>query len=61
MAATRRPGAPIRLGREHRAWTLAALGERLGCSPATISPLERSSRVVDLALVHRAAVEVGVP
>ncbi|MDV7214877.1 helix-turn-helix domain-containing protein [Streptomyces prunicolor] len=61
LAAQRRPGALIRLGREHRAWTLAALGDRLGCSPATVSRLERSTRVVDLTLVHRAALEVGVP
>ncbi|MGW6239479.1 helix-turn-helix domain-containing protein [Streptomyces sp. NPDC055094] len=61
LAAQRRPGALIRLGREHRAWTLAALGTRLGCSSATVSRLERSRRVVDLALVHRAALEVGVP
>ncbi|WP_432109125.1 helix-turn-helix domain-containing protein [Streptomyces sp. AA1529] len=60
-AAQRHPGALIRLGREHRSWTLAALGDRLGCSPATVSRLERRSRVVDLALVHRAAQEVGVP
>jgi len=61
LASQRRPGALIRLGREHRAWTLAALGDRLGCSPATVSRLERSTRVVDLTLVHRAALEVGVP
>ncbi|MEU7044190.1 helix-turn-helix transcriptional regulator [Streptomyces varsoviensis] len=61
LTAQRRPGALIRLGREHRAWTLAALGRRLGCSAATVSRLERRSRVVDLALVHRAAFEVGVP
>lgn len=61
LAAQRRPGALIRLGREQRAWTLAALGERIGCSPATLSRLERSSRVIDLALVHRAALEVGIP
>ncbi|MGW5732943.1 helix-turn-helix domain-containing protein [Streptomyces sp. NPDC055261] len=61
LAEQRCPGALIRLGREHRSWTLAALGDRLGCSPATISRLERRSRVVDLALVHRAAQEVGVP
>ncbi|MFJ2603728.1 helix-turn-helix domain-containing protein [Streptomyces sp. NPDC091279] len=61
LAAQRRPGALIRLGREHQAWTLAALGDRLGCSAATVSRLERRARVVDLALVHRAALEVGVP
>ncbi|HBF84498.1 MAG TPA: transcriptional regulator [Streptomyces sp.] len=61
LAAQRRPGALIRLGREHRAWTLAALGDRIGCSAATVSRLERRNRVVDLALVHRAALEVGVP
>lgn len=61
LAAQRRPGALIRLGREHLAWTLAAFGERIGCSAATVSRLERRSRVVDLALVHRAAAEVGMP
>ncbi|WP_189717731.1 helix-turn-helix domain-containing protein [Streptomyces phaeofaciens] len=61
LAAQRRPGALIRLGREHRSWTLAALGDRIGCSPATVSRLERRTRIVDLALVHRAALEVGVP
>ncbi|MEV7471311.1 helix-turn-helix transcriptional regulator [Streptomyces kronopolitis] len=61
LAAQRRPGALIRLGREHRAWTLSALGDRLGCSAATVSRLERRSRSVDLTLVHRAALEVGVP
>ncbi|MDQ0771566.1 transcriptional regulator with XRE-family HTH domain [Streptomyces aurantiacus] len=61
LVAQRRPGALIRLGREHRTWTLAALGERIGCSAATVSRLERRSRVVDLTLVHRAAAEVGMP
>lgn len=61
MAAQRRPGALIRFGREQRGWTLAALGERLGCSPATVSRLERRARVVDLVLLQRAACEVGVP
>jgi transcriptional regulator with XRE-family HTH domain len=61
FAEQRHPGALIRLGREHRNWTLAALGDRLGCSPATVSRLERRTRVIDLALVHRAALEVGVP
>ncbi|MGI5405099.1 helix-turn-helix domain-containing protein [Streptomyces sp. CA-135486] len=61
LAAQRRPGGLIRLGREHRAWTLAALGDRLGCSAATVSRLERRTRIVDLALVHRAALEVGMP
>ncbi|MGW4238686.1 helix-turn-helix domain-containing protein [Streptomyces sp. NPDC004749] len=61
LAAQRRPGALIRLGREHRAWTLAALGDRIGCSAATVSRLEPRDRIVDLALVHRAALEVGVP
>lgn len=61
LAAQRHPGALIRLGREQCAWTLAALGGRIGCSPATVSRLERRSRVVDLELVHRAAREVGVP
>ncbi|MBL1081759.1 helix-turn-helix transcriptional regulator [Streptomyces actinomycinicus] len=61
LAAQRRPGALIRLGRRHHSWTLAALGDRLGCSPATVSRMERRIRIVDLALVHRAALEVGMP
>ncbi|MFF3552531.1 helix-turn-helix domain-containing protein [Streptomyces tsukubensis] len=61
LAAQRRPGALIRLGREHRRWTLALLGSRIGCSPATVSRLERRSRIVDLTLLHRAAQEVGIP
>ncbi|MGX1975826.1 transcriptional regulator [Streptomyces kronopolitis] len=40
---------------------MSALGDRLGCSAATVSRLERRSRIVDLTLVHRAALEVGVP
>ncbi|MBM9508932.1 helix-turn-helix domain-containing protein [Actinacidiphila acididurans] len=61
LAAQRRPGALIRLAREHRAWTLADLGSHIGCSPATVSRLERSPRIVDLALMYRAAAAVGVP
>lgn len=61
LAAQRRPGALIRIAREHRAWTLAELGGRIGCSPATVSRLERSTRIIDLALVYRAAAAVGVP
>ncbi|RLL70509.1 helix-turn-helix transcriptional regulator [Streptomyces sp. Z26] len=61
LAEQRRPGALIRLGRENRGWTLAALGARLGCSPATVSRLERRTRIIDLTLIHRAAREVGVP
>ncbi|CAM5526609.1 MULTISPECIES: helix-turn-helix domain-containing protein [Streptomyces] len=56
-----RPGALVRLGRHHRGWTLAVLGEQLGCSVATVSRLERAARVGDLALVRRAAQVVGVP
>lgn len=61
LVEQRRPGALIRLGREHRSWTLATLGDRLGCSPATVSRLERCGHVVDLTLIHRAAQAVGVP
>ncbi|MEU2297710.1 helix-turn-helix transcriptional regulator [Streptomyces antibioticus] len=61
LAAQRRPGALIRLGRQHHAWTLAVLADRIGCSPATVSRLERRTGIADLALVHRAAREVGVP
>ncbi|MFG2638075.1 helix-turn-helix domain-containing protein [Streptomyces sp. NPDC048362] len=60
-AAQRRPGALILIGRRHRCWTLAVLAERIGCSPATVSRLERRTQIADLALVHRAAQEVGVP
>ncbi|MGW2103810.1 helix-turn-helix domain-containing protein [Streptomyces olivaceoviridis] len=61
LSEQRRTGALIRLGREHQSWTLAELGERIGCSAATLSRLERRARVVDLGLVHLAAAEVGVP
>nr|WP_107905395.1 helix-turn-helix transcriptional regulator [Streptomyces chartreusis] len=61
LAAQRQVGALIRLGRQHRSWTLAHLGDRIGCSPATVSRLERRTRVVDLALLQRAALEVGMP
>ncbi|MGM9380796.1 helix-turn-helix domain-containing protein [Streptomyces antibioticus] len=61
LAAQRRPGALIRLGRQHHAWTLAVLADRIGCSPATVSRLERRTGINRLALVHRAAREVGVP
>jgi transcriptional regulator with XRE-family HTH domain len=61
LAAQRRPGALIRIGRQRHAWTLAVLADRIGCSPATVSRLERRTRIADLALVHRAAREVGVP
>ncbi|WP_323378520.1 helix-turn-helix transcriptional regulator [Streptomyces smaragdinus] len=54
-------GALIRLGREHRGWTLVDLGRRIGCSAATVSRLERRARIADLDLVHRAAAAVGVP
>ncbi|MEW2274647.1 MULTISPECIES: helix-turn-helix transcriptional regulator [Streptomyces] len=40
---------------------LAALADRIGCSPATVSRLERRTQVADLTLLHRAAQEVGVP
>ncbi|MGW2911277.1 helix-turn-helix domain-containing protein [Streptomyces asoensis] len=61
LVAQRRPGALIRIGRQHHCWTLAVLADRIGCSPATVSRLERRTRITDLALVHRAAREVGVP
>ncbi|MFC7993963.1 multiprotein-bridging factor 1 family protein [Streptomyces pilosus] len=61
LATQRRTGALIRLGREHRGWTLAALGRRLGCSPATVSRLERRTRIADLTLANQAALEVGMP
>lgn len=61
LAAQRQVGALIRLGRQHRSWTLAHLGDRIGCSPATVSRRERRTRVIDLALLQRAALEVGMP
>ncbi|MEW2127904.1 helix-turn-helix transcriptional regulator [Streptomyces sp. NPDC007259] len=57
----RQPGALVRLGREHRGWTLDELGRHLGCSAATVSRMERRTRVTDLTLIHRAASTVGVP
>lgn len=59
--ARRHPGALIRLGREHRGWTLADLGGHLGCSAATVSRMERRTQVTDLTLIHRAASTVGIP
>ncbi|MEU8623132.1 helix-turn-helix transcriptional regulator [Streptomyces sp. NPDC048623] len=61
LVARRHPGALIRLGREHRGWTLADLGGHLGCSAATVSRLERRTAVTDLTLIHRAAAHVGIP
>ncbi|MET9051396.1 helix-turn-helix transcriptional regulator [Streptomyces bacillaris] len=61
LVARRQPGGLVRLDREHREWTLAELGEHLGCSAATVSRMERRARVTDLTLIHRAASAVGVP
>ncbi|WP_319020083.1 helix-turn-helix transcriptional regulator [Streptomyces sp. C8S0] len=61
LVARRQPGRLVRLGREHRGWTLAELGEHLGCSAATVSRMERRTQVTDLTLIHRAASTVGVP
>ncbi|WP_457810547.1 helix-turn-helix domain-containing protein [Streptomyces albidoflavus] len=61
LVARRQPGGLVRLGREHREWTLAELGEHLGCSAATVSRMERRTRVTDLTLIQRAASAVGVP
>ncbi|MFJ9396967.1 multiprotein-bridging factor 1 family protein [Streptomyces californicus] len=61
LVTRRRPGGLIRLGREYRGWTLAELGEHLGCSAATVSRMERRAHVTDLTLIHRAASTVGIP
>ncbi|MFE5923042.1 helix-turn-helix domain-containing protein [Streptomyces sp. NPDC056468] len=61
LADQRQVGALIRLGRQHRSWTLAHLGDQIGCSPATVSRLERRTRVADLALLQQAALAVGMP
>ncbi|MCW5252278.1 helix-turn-helix domain-containing protein [Streptomyces sp. SHP 1-2] len=61
LVARRQPGGLVRLGREHRGWTLAGLGEHLGCSAATVSRMERRTQVTDLTLIHLAASAVGVP
>ncbi|MEU7260972.1 helix-turn-helix transcriptional regulator [Streptomyces rimosus] len=61
VAVHHRTGALVRMGRHHRGWTLADLGERLGCSVATVSRLERAGRIGDLVLTRRAAQMVGVP
>ncbi|WP_081539683.1 helix-turn-helix transcriptional regulator [Kitasatospora setae] len=61
LAEQHRPGELVRLGRQHRDWTLEALERRLGVSPSTVSRLERANRIVDLALLRQAAIEVGMP
>ncbi|MGW1196547.1 helix-turn-helix domain-containing protein [Streptomyces sp. NPDC002536] len=53
-------GALIRLGRTHHGWRQTDLGRRIGCSASTISRLERHD-TPDLALLRRAAREVGLP
>ncbi|MEV5441477.1 helix-turn-helix transcriptional regulator [Streptomyces sp. NPDC052644] len=61
LVARRQAGGLVRVGRKHLGWTLAELGELLGCSAATVSRMERRAQVSDLTLVHRAASTVGVP
>ncbi|WP_411073825.1 helix-turn-helix domain-containing protein [Streptomyces sp. cmx-4-7] len=61
LVSRRHPGGLVRLGREHRGWTLDELGRHLGCSAATVSRMERRTQVIDLTLMHRAASTVGVP
>ncbi|RSS37657.1 helix-turn-helix transcriptional regulator [Streptomyces sp. WAC08241] len=61
LVSRRHPGGLVRLGREHRGWTLADLGRHLGCLAATVSRMERRTQVIDLTLIHRAASTVGVP
>lgn len=53
-------GGLIRAGRQALGLRQADLGVRLRCSASTISRLE-SGRLTDLALLRRAAGEVGVP
>ncbi|MGW7312693.1 helix-turn-helix domain-containing protein [Streptomyces sp. NPDC054865] len=60
LAARHRPGALIRTGRKALGWRQADLGARLGCSRSTVSRLEQGA-LSDLALIRRAADEVGVP
>ncbi|MEU0722872.1 helix-turn-helix transcriptional regulator [Streptomyces sp. NPDC006140] len=61
MVERREPGALIRLGRRHRGWTQGDLGSRIGCSASTVSRLEASKRVTDVALLRAAAAAVGLP
>ncbi|MFI5682319.1 helix-turn-helix domain-containing protein [Streptomyces sp. NPDC051636] len=49
------PGGLIRLGRRHRRWRQADLGDRIGCSASTVSRLEASRRVTDMELLRAAA------
>ncbi|MFF8618231.1 helix-turn-helix domain-containing protein [Streptomyces sp. NPDC015350] len=51
----------VRIGRQHRGWRQAELGARIGCSASTVSRLEQSTRITDMALLQAAAKEVGVP
>ncbi|MGW2491324.1 helix-turn-helix transcriptional regulator [Streptomyces sp. NPDC001606] len=57
----RDPGGLIRVGRVYRGWRQVDLGQRIGCSIATVSRLEQRGRAADLGLLRRAAQEVGVP
>ncbi|PZT68299.1 hypothetical protein DN402_08675 [Streptomyces sp. SW4] len=55
------PGGLILLGRRHRRWRHADLGDPIGCSASTVSRLEASRRVTDMELLRAAAAAVGVP
>ncbi|MYX26781.1 helix-turn-helix domain-containing protein [Streptomyces sp. SID8381] len=55
------PGGLVRMGRRHRGWRQTDLGDRIGCSASTVSRLEGSKRVTDMALLRTAAAAVGCP
>ncbi|WP_320777709.1 helix-turn-helix transcriptional regulator [Streptomyces sp. CRN 30] len=61
LVRQRTPGGLIRLGRLLRGWKQADLGTLIGCSASTVSRLEGSRRVTDMALLRAAADAVGLP
>ncbi|MGP4089634.1 helix-turn-helix domain-containing protein [Streptomyces sp. KR55] len=61
LVERRDPGGLVRLGRRHRGWRQADLGARIGCSASTVSRLEASKRVTDMALLRVAAAAVDLP
>lgn len=54
-------GGLIRVGRLNRGWRQADLGQRIGCSVATVSRMEQRGRRTELLLLQSAAQAVGVP
>ncbi|MBX7551553.1 helix-turn-helix domain-containing protein [Streptomyces sp. tea 10] len=61
LVERRNPGGLIRLGRRYLGWRQGDLGARIGCSASTVSRLEASMRITDVALLRAAAAAVGLP